>query len=73
MTDQTPAGARLARLSDEFFEVVRTIDPLKAVSGFDALVPVPSRDVGEALASRDRGACGAVAPAPEAARRLDAR
>jgi uncharacterized protein (DUF885 family) len=53
MTDQTPAGAReaaalLARLSDEFFEVVHTIDPLNAtqlgVLGFDALVPDPSRD-----------------------------
>src|SRR5579863_5698323 len=53
MTDQTPAGAQeaaalLARLSDEFFEVVHTTDPLNAtqlgVSGFDALVPDPSRD-----------------------------
>jgi uncharacterized protein (DUF885 family) len=53
MTDQTPAGAQeaaalLARLSDEFFEVVHTIDPLNAtqlgVLGFDALVPDPSRD-----------------------------
>src|SRR5215469_18362360 len=53
MTDQTPAGAqeaaaRLARLSDEFFEVVHSTDPLNAtqlgVSGFDALVPDPSRD-----------------------------
>jgi hypothetical protein len=41
------------------------IDPLNAtelgVSGFDALVPDPSRDVGETLASRDRGADGGVA------------
>jgi uncharacterized protein (DUF885 family) len=53
MADQTPAGvqeaaARLARLSDEFFEVVHTTDPLNAtqlgVSGFDALVPDPSRE-----------------------------
>src|SRR5579863_8321718 len=53
MTDQTPAGAQeaaalLARLSDEFFEVVHTTDPLNAtqlgVAGFDALVPDPSRD-----------------------------
>jgi hypothetical protein len=53
MTDQTPAGAReaaarLARLSDEFFEVVHTTDPLNAtqlgVSGFDALLPDPGRD-----------------------------
>src|SRR5215469_17731829 len=60
MTDQTPAGAqeaaaRLARLSDEFFEAVHTTDPLNAtqlgVSGFDALVPDPSRD-GSARAAR---------------------
>jgi len=42
------AAARLARLSDEFFEVVHTTDPFSAtqlgVSGFDALVPDPSRD-----------------------------
>jgi uncharacterized protein (DUF885 family) len=53
MTDQTPAGAQeaaalLARLSDEFFEVVHTTDPFNAtqlgVLGFDALVPDPSRD-----------------------------
>src|SRR5215472_14702485 len=53
MTDQTPAGAqeaaaRLARLSDEFFEVVHSADPFNAtqlgVLGFDALVPDPSRD-----------------------------
>jgi len=60
MADQTPAGdqeapARLARLSDEFFEVVHTTDPLNAtqlgVLGFDALVPDPSRD-GSALGAR---------------------
>jgi len=60
MTDQTPAGAQeaaawLARLSDEFFEVVHTADPLNAtqlgVSGFDALLPDPSRD-GSARAAR---------------------
>ena len=53
MTDQSPAGAQeaaalLARLSDEFFEVVHTTDPFSAtqlgVLGFDALVPDPSRD-----------------------------
>jgi len=42
------AAARLARLSEEFFEVVHTTDPLSAtqlgVPGFDALVPDPSRD-----------------------------
>jgi uncharacterized protein (DUF885 family) len=55
MSEQNPAraGAReaaaeLARLSDEFFEVLHAIDPFNAtqlgVSGFDALVPDPSRD-----------------------------
>jgi uncharacterized protein (DUF885 family) len=53
MIDQRPAGAqeaaaRLARLSDEFFEVVHTTDPLNAtqlgVPGFDGLLPDPSRD-----------------------------
>jgi uncharacterized protein (DUF885 family) len=51
MTDQPrapEAAARLARLSDEFFEAVHTIDPLNAtqlgVPGFDGLVPDPSRD-----------------------------
>jgi uncharacterized protein (DUF885 family) len=53
MTDQTSGGAqeaaaRLARLSDEFFEVVHATDPLNAtqlgVSGFDALLPDPGRD-----------------------------
>src|SRR5258708_20420809 len=42
------AAAQLDRLSDEFFEVVHTTDPFNAtqlgVSGFDALVPDPSRD-----------------------------
>ena len=51
--DRTLAGAReaaaqLARLSDEFFEVVHATDPFNAtqlgVPGFDALVPDPSRD-----------------------------
>jgi uncharacterized protein (DUF885 family) len=42
------AAAQLARLSDEFFEVVHANDPFNAtqlgVPGFDALVPDPSRD-----------------------------
>jgi uncharacterized protein (DUF885 family) len=42
------AAAQLARLSDEFFEVVHATDPFNAtqlgVPGFDALVPDPSRD-----------------------------
>jgi uncharacterized protein (DUF885 family) len=41
------AAAELARLGDEFFEVVHTADPFAATqvgaSGFDALVPDPSR------------------------------
>jgi uncharacterized protein (DUF885 family) len=51
--NRTPTGAQeaaaeLARLSDEFFEVAHTTDPFNAtqlgVSGFDALIPDPSRD-----------------------------
>lgn len=42
------AAAQLARIGDEFFEVVHTTDPFNAtqlgVSGFDALVPDPSRE-----------------------------
>src|ERR1700683_2795055 len=41
------AAAELARLGDEFFEVVHVADPFtatqKGVAGFDALVPDPSR------------------------------
>src|SRR5450432_2982284 len=41
------AAARLTRLGEEFFEVVHSTDPLNAtqlgVTGFDALVPDPSR------------------------------
>jgi len=41
------AAAELARLSDEYFDVVHTADPFSATqvgaSGFDALVPDPSR------------------------------
>src|SRR5579863_9096806 len=62
MTDHNrapEAAARLARLSDEFFEVVHTIDPLNAtqlgVSGFDGLVPDPSRD-GSARGARQLAA-----------------
>jgi uncharacterized protein (DUF885 family) len=60
MAGQIPAGAqqaaaRLARLSDQFFEVVHTADPFNAtqlgVLGFDALVPDPSRE-GAARAAR---------------------
>jgi uncharacterized protein (DUF885 family) len=47
-TGAQEAAADLARLSDEFFEVVHTTDPFNAtqlgVSGFDALVPDPSRE-----------------------------
>jgi uncharacterized protein (DUF885 family) len=41
------AAAQLARLSEEYFQVVHTADPFNAtqlgVQGFDALVPDPSR------------------------------
>jgi uncharacterized protein (DUF885 family) len=49
------AAAELSRLCDEYFTLVHTIDPFNAtqlgVSGFDALVPDPSRD-GAARGSR---------------------
>jgi uncharacterized protein (DUF885 family) len=57
---QTPAAdggqaAELARLSEDFFQVVHTADPFNAtqlgVTGFDALVPDPSR-AGSARAAR---------------------
>jgi uncharacterized protein (DUF885 family) len=42
------AAAQLTRLGDQFFEVVHSTDPLSAtqlgVSGFDALLPDPSRE-----------------------------
>jgi uncharacterized protein (DUF885 family) len=45
--DPRDAAGRLARLGEEFFEVVHTTDPFTAtqlgVTGFDALVPDPSR------------------------------
>jgi uncharacterized protein (DUF885 family) len=45
--DKTPSAAQLARLDDDFFQAVHTADPFNAtqvgVSGFDALVPDPSR------------------------------
>jgi uncharacterized protein (DUF885 family) len=45
---QQDAAAELERLCDEYFTVVHTLDPFSAtqlgVSGFDALVPDPSRD-----------------------------
>jgi uncharacterized protein (DUF885 family) len=74
MTDQIPAGAqeaaaRLARLSDEFFEVVHTTDPLNAtqlgVSGFDALLPDPSRE-GSARGARRLAAIEAALDAIDA-------
>ncbi|HTS97463.1 MAG TPA: DUF885 domain-containing protein [Streptosporangiaceae bacterium] len=52
--DQIPAAA-LARLGEDFFAVVHTADPFNAtqlgVTGFDALVPDPSR-AGSAAAAR---------------------
>lgn len=51
-------GATLARLSEEYFRVVHTADPFNAtqlgVTGFDALVPDPSRE-GSARAARSIG------------------
>jgi len=45
---QPDPAAALAALSDEYFDVVHTTDPFTAtqlgVTGFDALVPDPSRD-----------------------------
>jgi uncharacterized protein (DUF885 family) len=53
------AADRLAGLGDEFFEVVHTADPFNAtqlgVSGFDALVPDPSRDGSARTAQRLAG------------------
>ena len=53
------AADRLARLGDEFFEVVHTDNPFNAtqlgVSGFDALVPDPSRDGAAHTARRIAG------------------
>jgi uncharacterized protein (DUF885 family) len=52
----TEAAARLARLSDEFFDVMHTTDPLTAtqlgVSGFDDLVGDPSREAAARAARR---------------------
>jgi uncharacterized protein (DUF885 family) len=46
-TETAAAAAQLGRLSAEYFQVVHSIDPLSAtqlgVSGFDALLPDPSR------------------------------
>jgi uncharacterized protein (DUF885 family) len=53
------AADRLAGLGDEFFEVVHTDNPFNAtqlgVSGFDALVPDPSRDGAARTAQRIAG------------------
>jgi len=76
------AAARLARLSDEYFEVVHTTDPFTAtqlgVSGFDALVPDPSRDGAARGAQRIAAARGFYRSAPllimdEPTAALDAR
>jgi uncharacterized protein (DUF885 family) len=52
----TGAAAELGQLGDEFFRAVHTIDPLTAtqlgVTGFDDLVPDPSRDGAAAGAAR---------------------
>ena len=58
-TASREAADRLARLGDEFFEVVHTDNPFNAtqlgVSGFDALVPDPSRDGAAHTARRIAG------------------
>ena len=57
--DQPPANDRLAQLSDEFFQVKHTADPFSAtllgVSGFDGLVPDPSRSGSAADAAKIAG------------------
>ena len=58
-TASREAADRLARLGDEYFEVVHTDNPFNAtqlgVSGFDALVPDPSRDGAAQTARRIAG------------------
>lgn len=58
-TASREAADRLARLGDEFFAVVHTDNPFNAtqlgVSGFDALVPDPSRDGAARTAQRIAG------------------
>ncbi|MFG1707000.1 DUF885 domain-containing protein [Nonomuraea sp. M3C6] len=62
MADNTPAAApndELARLSAEFFQVKHAADPFSAtllgVSGFDGLVPDPSREGSAAVAAEISG------------------
>jgi uncharacterized protein (DUF885 family) len=54
--DQTQAAAQLDRLGEDFFQVVHTADPFNAtqlgVSGFDDLVPDPSRAGSAATAGK---------------------
>jgi uncharacterized protein (DUF885 family) len=54
--DQSQAAAQLDRLGEDFFQVVHTADPFNAtqlgVSGFDDLVPDPSRAGSAATARR---------------------
>ncbi|HEY0537795.1 MAG TPA: DUF885 domain-containing protein [Actinoallomurus sp.] len=58
MADNVP-NAELTRLSDEFFQVKHAADPFSAtllgVSGFDGLVPDPSRDGASATAGKLAG------------------
>jgi uncharacterized protein (DUF885 family) len=58
VADNVP-NAELARLSDEFFQVKHAADPFSAtllgVSGFDGLVPDPSRDGASATAGKLAG------------------
>ncbi len=59
MTSPSAAAADLARLSDDFFEVQHSADPFTAtqlgVSGFDHLVPDPSRQGSASNIARFRG------------------
>jgi uncharacterized protein (DUF885 family) len=54
--DQSQAASQLDRLSEDFFQVVHTADPFNAtqlgVSGFDDLVPDPSRAGSAATAAK---------------------
>jgi uncharacterized protein (DUF885 family) len=58
VADNVP-NAELTRLSDEFFQVKHAADPFSAtllgVSGFDGLVPDPSRDGASATAGKLAG------------------
>ncbi|SDI60134.1 DUF885 domain-containing protein [Nonomuraea jiangxiensis] len=58
-TSDVPPNAELARLSAEFFQIKHAADPFSAtllgVSGFDGLVPDPSREGSAAVAAELAG------------------